>query len=679
MCLLSHVGTQRATGEPSPTYTSTRSRGPPNSEAVFDHAPRPSRYENGPSRNDPVIRYPSNEPDSPTSSAAVGGYLHSGDQPESDMEYEPSYKDPRRQGNGHHPDDSPDPADSVSMHAKRRKLDAEGSFVNNVDIDVAPPTSGVHRNRRIDPEIHRRKIEEEHRLQYIAQSPIVEPRSKQSRRRAPHSGGESESSKYSDTTGVTPHAQLSQPQPPRRRARRESDGPQYAPYIDPASDEWRYQQHMQQPPQTHQAPVPHMHARPHSPIEYDSYPPQSHSASNSVDDGRANSNWRRGRPPGTTGSSQGLRHSWHRRRNQSTDNSMGDDQDSQNGPILLPPPTMTVPNARGRPSRQTMMDNVGHQNPGQSRPLPDLSQLPNASQGLGLSSPARAVTPAKRRAPPTPGEEFAEASGRPGTTPNGHVAPQLHRRPDNTTFERSLPPPSIHWAAAQRYAQENGGHPDEAIVPKVEYEARPPPPAIRAYEASPLVVSQALAPECSRPASPLTMRVFPHDAVLPRPEAPPTSTDKMVLAHRLESVEEQLVRVWTSIAREDVPRAYKLQTHGFAAKQNVYRRIASACSGSKGAGRAVSSSKRSIEAALRSKRMVKAVVDSWRRAERDDVERKKQVEKDAYVKSKQEEDSREAQRQAKKLEFLLTQTELYSHFVVNKGKSESLACKLNTS
>ena len=49
---------------------------------------------------------------------------------------------------------------------------------------------------------------------------------------------------------------------------------------------------------------------------------------------------------------------------------------------------------------------------------------------------------------------------------------------------------------------------------------------------------------------------------------------------------------------------------------------------------------------------------------------RKRAEKEADNRAKEEEERREMARQARKLEFLISQTELYSHFVGNKLKSE---------
>jgi DNA helicase INO80 len=59
----------------------------------------------------------------------------------------------------------------------------------------------------------------------------------------------------------------------------------------------------------------------------------------------------------------------------------------------------------------------------------------------------------------------------------------------------------------------------------------------------------------------------------------------------------------------------------------------------------------------------------WKKNEKEEKDLRKQADKEAIARAKQEEERREAQRQSRKLEFLITQTELYSHFVGNKLKS----------
>ena len=59
----------------------------------------------------------------------------------------------------------------------------------------------------------------------------------------------------------------------------------------------------------------------------------------------------------------------------------------------------------------------------------------------------------------------------------------------------------------------------------------------------------------------------------------------------------------------------------------------------------------------------------WRKNEKDELAARKKAEKEALEKAKAEEEARESKRQARKLNFLLTQTELYSHFIGKKIKT----------
>ena len=61
----------------------------------------------------------------------------------------------------------------------------------------------------------------------------------------------------------------------------------------------------------------------------------------------------------------------------------------------------------------------------------------------------------------------------------------------------------------------------------------------------------------------------------------------------------------------------------------------------------------------------------WKKNEKEERELRKKAEKEALEQLRQEEERREAQRQARKLNFLITQTELYSHFIGRKIKQDT--------
>ena len=63
----------------------------------------------------------------------------------------------------------------------------------------------------------------------------------------------------------------------------------------------------------------------------------------------------------------------------------------------------------------------------------------------------------------------------------------------------------------------------------------------------------------------------------------------------------------------------------------------------------------------------------WRKFEKEQRDAKKIAEKMELERIKREEEVREAKRQQKKLNFLLTQTELFSHFISRKIQTDSPA------
>ncbi|KAJ2499193.1 putative DNA helicase ino80 [Coemansia sp. RSA 1972] len=72
------------------------------------------------------------------------------------------------------------------------------------------------------------------------------------------------------------------------------------------------------------------------------------------------------------------------------------------------------------------------------------------------------------------------------------------------------------------------------------------------------------------------------------------------------------------------------------------------------------------EQLMRARRSMREMLVFWKRYEKEEREMRKRAEREAAERRKQEEEAREARRQKRKLNFLLTQTELYSHFIGSK-------------
>jgi DNA helicase INO80 len=75
------------------------------------------------------------------------------------------------------------------------------------------------------------------------------------------------------------------------------------------------------------------------------------------------------------------------------------------------------------------------------------------------------------------------------------------------------------------------------------------------------------------------------------------------------------------------------------------------------------------DAQAKAKRLMREMLVFWKKNEREERDLRKREQKEATDRAKVEEEKREAARQARKLEFLISQTELYSHFVGSKLKS----------
>lgn len=145
--------------------------------------------------------------------------------------------------------------------------------------------------------------------------------------------------------------------------------------------------------------------------------------------------------------------------------------------------------------------------------------------------------------------------------------------------------------------------------------------------------------------------------------------DDQVMAKRIQGLEEAQKKVWLNIARRDVAKVYKHHISGFQIRINQTKRIAALCA-SQAKKTSVRTVKSTKETQTRAKRLMREMMVFWKKNEKEERELKKKAEKEADNRAKEEEEKREAARQARKLEFLISQTELYSHFVGNKLKSE---------
>ncbi|KAF9270344.1 hypothetical protein L218DRAFT_888813 [Marasmius fiardii PR-910] len=202
--------------------------------------------------------------------------------------------------------------------------------------------------------------------------------------------------------------------------------------------------------------------------------------------------------------------------------------------------------------------------------------------------------------------------------------------------------------------------PKKKLGAEHEFELPSGPPSI-AGDATPFT---------SRPSSPAPINTSViHE--LDEPVVPLKKAKKMddaTMIKRVKALEEAQKKVWTNIARRDVAKVYKYHTLGYQARMSQHERIAKLAS-LQARRPFTKTAKATKDTQAKAKRLMREMQVFWRKNEREERDLRKREQKEANDRQKLEEERREAARQARKLEFLISQTELYSHFVGNKLKT----------
>ncbi|KAG7027645.1 DNA helicase INO80, partial [Cucurbita argyrosperma subsp. argyrosperma] len=114
---------------------------------------------------------------------------------------------------------------------------------------------------------------------------------------------------------------------------------------------------------------------------------------------------------------------------------------------------------------------------------------------------------------------------------------------------------------------------------------------------------------------------------------------------------EKIGKIWVNIVRRDLPKHHRNFT-AFHRKQLI-------------------DAKRSLKmmrgAAIRTRKLARDMLLFWKRIDKEMAEVRKREEREAAEALRREQELREAKRQQQRLNFLIQQTELYSHFMQNKS------------
>ncbi|KAK3542579.1 hypothetical protein QTP86_030562 [Hemibagrus guttatus] len=151
---------------------------------------------------------------------------------------------------------------------------------------------------------------------------------------------------------------------------------------------------------------------------------------------------------------------------------------------------------------------------------------------------------------------------------------------------------------------------------------------------------------------------FSHDAPLPM-------TKKKHLT--IEQLNARRRKVWLTIAKKENPKAFKQKASAKNFVLTNAKKLAHQCMREVRRA-AIQAQKNCKETLPRARRLTKEMLLYWKKYEKVEKEHRKRAEKEALEQRKLDEEMREAKRQQRKLNFLITQTELYAHFMGGKHK-----------
>ncbi|KAJ5145923.1 Helicase C-terminal [Penicillium bovifimosum] len=128
-------------------------------------------------------------------------------------------------------------------------------------------------------------------------------------------------------------------------------------------------------------------------------------------------------------------------------------------------------------------------------------------------------------------------------------------------------------------------------------------------------------------------------------------------------------QIWRDMARKDIPKVYRIKTTSLSTRQENSRKTAQLASkqSRKWQERTNKSTK---DTQARAKRAMREMMNFWKRNEREERDLRRAAERQELDAAKKAEADREANRQKRKLNFLISQTELYSHFIGRKIKTD---------
>lgn len=150
----------------------------------------------------------------------------------------------------------------------------------------------------------------------------------------------------------------------------------------------------------------------------------------------------------------------------------------------------------------------------------------------------------------------------------------------------------------------------------------------------------------------------------------PRSRSKKEKPTTLDQLNNRRKKLYAAILKKEISKGQKARNFNQKERLANRKRIAVQCMRAV-RQKAMLSQRFTKEIQARAKRLTREMQNHWKKYDKIERQQKRQLEKEAEEQQKQDFQLLEAKRAQRKLNFLITQTELYAHFMANKVGSAS--------
>ena len=155
-----------------------------------------------------------------------------------------------------------------------------------------------------------------------------------------------------------------------------------------------------------------------------------------------------------------------------------------------------------------------------------------------------------------------------------------------------------------------------------------------------------------------------------RPQSPGRGRKRKILFKTPELMNHRRRKLWQTMTKKEIGKFQRTKANNHKEMLTNCKKTASLCQ-KVARQKAMESQKRQKETIWRAKRLTREMLSYWKKFDRVERENRRRLEKEAEEQRKMDVELVEVKRQQRKLNFLITQTELYAHFMSHKGELSS--------